>query len=112
MSSQKPQQGGKWVSRRVQQHQQAQPTTTGSKVMEDSAIAAARIKENQSSPAPDVDVPAATIFERQEATDALSNLSHNSEPLPFELQGDVRFEPCQTSDEFHAKLLKKKEEEK
>lgn len=123
--------GGKWVSQRVQQHQQqtvpapaaagasvprhaagagATNAPPGSKIMEDSAIAAQRIKESQAigtRPRPTAEVPVVTVFERQEATDALSNLTHNDEWVLYEKKGAERvFVPAQTTTEFNEKMMK------
>ncbi|KPI87783.1 hypothetical protein ABL78_3141 [Leptomonas seymouri] len=106
--------GNKWVSTRVlQQKQQQTPATApatsnvaaGSKIMEDKAIAAARIKENQSSPAPETEVPESKFFEVQEATDALSNLAHNAEPTVYELFGEPIIKQHQTAEAFHALIM-------
>lgn len=117
---------GKWVSNRVlQQKQQQTPSgpaaggaggpgnggsatgaaTTGSKIMEDKAIAAARIKENQSNVGQEAEVPESKYFEVQEGIDALSNLAHNSEPVVYELFREATIKPLQTSEEFNTKLM-------
>ncbi|CCW65574.1 unnamed protein product [Phytomonas sp. EM1] len=119
----------KWVSKRVQEQQHrdsAEPNLApnapgpasgvhalGSKILDDSTIAASRIKESQQSGSlgPEVEVPLSTVFERQEATDALSNFSHNAassgaEVQTYFLQREPTFKPSQSSDEFHTKLLK------
>ncbi|CCW72142.1 unnamed protein product [Phytomonas sp. Hart1] len=121
--------GKKWVSKRVmeQQHRDSadpnlapnapSPTSgvpaIGSKILEDSTISAIRIKETQQSgsPDPEVEVPPSTVFERQEATDALSNFSHNAassgaEIQAYKLRRDPTFKPLQNSEEFHARLMK------
>ncbi|KAL7697838.1 hypothetical protein N2W54_002527 [Lotmaria passim] len=108
--------GSKWVSTRVlQQKQQQGPNATqatgntvaGAKIMEDKAIAAARIKESQSSPAPETEVPESKFFEVQEATDALSNLAHNAEPTVYELAGEPVVKPHQSAEAFHALIMER-----
>ncbi|KPA85711.1 hypothetical protein ABB37_00084 [Leptomonas pyrrhocoris] len=106
--------GNKWVSTRVLQQKQQQtpaaaPTSgnavAGSKIMEDKAIAAARIKDSQSSPSPETEVPESKFFEVQEATDALSNLAHNADPKVYELCGEPVVQPHQTAEEYHALIM-------
>ncbi|AYU78788.1 hypothetical protein LdCL_220014500 [Leishmania donovani] len=114
MSSASKASGGKWVSPRVLQYKQQQGPTigpasgnggAGSKIMEDKAIAAARIKDSQSSPAPEVEVAESKFFEVQEATDALSNLAHNAESTTYELCGKPVVKPHQSAEEFHKMIM-------
>lgn len=106
--------GNKWVSTRVlQQKQQQGPTTApsggnapaGSKIMEDKAIAAARIKDSQSSPAPETEVPESKVFEVQDATDALSNLAHNADPTVYTLCGEAVVKQHQSAEAFHTRIM-------
>ncbi|KAG5501680.1 hypothetical protein JIQ42_05531 [Leishmania sp. Namibia] len=113
MSSTNKTSGGKWVSPRVLQYKQQQGPTTGtasgnggagSRIMEDKAVAAARIKDSQSSPAPE-EVVESKFFEVQEATDALSNLAHNAESSTYELRGKPLVKPHQSSEDFHKMIM-------
>ncbi|KAK7195624.1 hypothetical protein NESM_000491300 [Novymonas esmeraldas] len=105
--------GGKWVSSRVQQQKQQQGPTTGptsgngagSKIMEDKAIAAARIRDNQASPAPEIEVAESKVFEVQDATDALSNLAHNADSSTYELAGKPAMKVHQSADDFHKAIM-------
>ncbi|KAG5504963.1 hypothetical protein JKF63_04410 [Porcisia hertigi] len=106
--------GGKWVSPRVLQYKQQQGPTTGptsgnggagSKIMEDKAIAAARIKDNQGNPTSEVDVADSKFFEVQEATDALSNLAHNADSSVYRVLGKAVVRPHQSTEEFHQMIM-------
>lgn len=96
----------KWVSARVQKHLQH----GAGKIMEDSAISAARIQDSQGSPKPETDGPAMMVFERQEATDALSNLAHSSEAQLYQLKGEPIISAVPTNGgSFQETLLKQLE---
>eukprot|EP00796_Vickermania_ingenoplastis_P010196 gene10196-7144_t len=89
--------GGKWVSNRVQLHK------SGKKVEEETVVAPTKTKDTKE--APEV---TNTGFERQEATDTLSNLSHYSTPLKdYKPAASSRLPPAPNADTFHERFMEK-----
>lgn len=82
----------KWTSHRVQ-----------SKQNDDAVVP----KPKEFAPKPEQELPATTGFERQEATDTLSNFAHYSSPLKvYELESKS-CSPDPNADAFYDKFVEK-----